>query len=339
MRVDLAGSQGRLLLAGSLLCVLLLLCISWRPDAALSAWLAAAVFWSGVPVGALGFALMMHLVGGTWKTDLEAAAETHAALMPLAAWTFLPVIFGIGLIYPWAGAPEAGFKAVYLTIWFFILRTAVFFAAMITVAALLRRRQGQTALACAGLVLLVVLDSLAAVDWLMSREPSFHASGFGLYVLSIQMTTGFCVLVAPWNSRGVARSVAAVRGGLLLTLLLMDVYFAFMQYIIIWSGNLPHEAAWYLRRMAAPWPVVAWIAAGCTLVPLFLLLFTPIRRDAACVGWIAVAVLLGKALEIAWLALPAPPLGLPFTAVGIVGIGLLFRSRLAPAVKVEEALP
>jgi hypothetical protein len=322
----------RLGIAGGVLCALAVAAMAVDPVPALRAWLAAAVFCSGVPIGALPLLLMMRLIPGAWAEALMPTAEAQILLLPTAALALLPVLLGLGPIYRWAGAaPASAFQAAYLIPWFFALRTVLWFGCLTAVAAvLLRRRAWSTPVACAGLAVYAVFGTAIAVDWVMSLDPSFHSSGFGLYLLSIQAAVALAAMILACPVARASRH-APILGALLLTTVLLWAYLAFMQYVIIWSGNLPEGVRWYEGRAGAGWTIVLWGIALLHLGPLLLLLLPPVRGSVRALRPLAATVLAGKAAECAWLVLPADggtaalPAGLAFVAA-TAGIGAVIAA-------------
>lgn len=320
-------------IAGAAICLVVLVFALFNAETVLRGWLAAAFLCTGVPVGAVGLLMMMRLIEGAWTDELIGATEAATILLPLAALALLPVAVGIPSLYVWAeAAPESAFQRGYLTIWFFGLRSLVWFTFLIlTALALLTGRLPARRIACVGLIIYALLGSMVAVDWLMSLDPKFHSSGFGLYVLSIQMTTALAAVIpaAVLSEPAVERS--GVLGALLLCALLLWAYFAFMQYFILWSGDAPQAAAWYGRRGTGVWGALAYLATALHFVPLFLLFFAPIRRSAPALIALSASVLLGKALEAAWLVLPtwegtSATVGLAVAAASTLGLSLLFAA-------------
>jgi hypothetical protein len=316
------------------------LALSVMQPQAVSGWLAAFVFWSGVPIGALCLVMMIRLIPGAWDEELAPAAESALALLPLAAAAILPILVALPVLYPWTGmAGMTGFRGVYLTQWFFITRSLTFFAvAGVLAVLLLTRRQWSTAIASVGLIAFVLLDTTVAVDWLMSRDPQFHSSGFGLYVLSIQVTIALATLVPLRVLLGYQEAQSGLLGALLLTTLLLWAYFAFMQYLISWSGNFPYNALWYQERGGGPWSLVEYAIGALGLVPAFLLLFPPVRQGPAWLVGLSVAVLFGKALEASWLALPVlsatPATTFAVTVLALCGLGAFGATVLSWALEV-----
>lgn len=316
---------------GAALCAVALVIVLRQPPA-LVGWLAAATFWAGLPLGALCLALAMRLIPGPWREELGAPLDTMALLSPLSLIAFLPVLAGPGSIYGWMDR-----DAVYMSRWFFSGRSATFLVSAGLLAAFLLRRQCRaSAVAVAGMIAFVLADTAIAVDWLMSLDRSFHSSGFGLYALSIQTTSALAagMLLRLRNRAAPPRS--DLHGALLLTLLLLWIYFAFMQYFIVWSGDQPHGVAWYLRRAQGAWLAMAWVAGTLGILSCILLLFPPIRSSRPWLVMLASLALAGRALETAWLAVPSAPATAASTAavvagLAFTGLGALFLAALGAA--------
>jgi hypothetical protein len=321
--------NGRTGLLGVVGCIAALMLALVSPGAALAGWLMGFVFWSAIPIGALALLMMMRLVPGGWRDELSSPAQTALLLLPLAAVAALPVLAGIHALYGWADdPPKGGFRSFYLVPWFFALRTAMMFAGTIILAVLLVLRPAWSVpLSAAGLVAFVLLDTTIVVDWLMSLDVGFHSSGFGLYVMSIQMTIAIAALIFARLAASDAGAHTRILGGLLLTTLLIWAYFAFMQYFIIWSGDLPQGVRWYQRRADGPWSAVEYAIGALQLTPAFLLFFPPVREHRRWLLALTLAVLAGKVLEMAWLVLPTVAVGgataLASAVLCLLGLGLL----------------
>jgi hypothetical protein len=345
----LASAPRVALAVGAIGCLIVLIAMIVAAEIALRAWLAAAFFWTSLPIGALGLLMMIRLIPGAWASELTIPVEAASMLVPLAALALLPVLLGMGTLYAWVGAEQrTAFRGVYLTQWFFALRTVIWFAILCALTFLLiARRRWSTPVSSVGLIVYTLASTLIATDWLMSLDPEFHSSGFGLYVLSIQMTIAlaFCVIVSLATSESTVRR-PQVLGGLLLTALLLWTYLSFMQFVIIWSGDLPEGVSWYLRRSAGGWAVVLWVIAVLHGIPLFLLMLSPVLRNSRILIGLAATVLVGKALESAWLVLPARKLdsgwsGAALAVIAMLGMGALFAAaaRFAFAWRVEARAP
>ena len=297
--------------------------------AALGGWLAAFAFWGGVPIGALGLLLMIRIIPGPWEDELALPAETALLLLPLAALAILPVLAGMNVLYPWtAGVADQGIRQFYLSSWFFVLRTVLFFAVTFILAGLLLVLPNHSRLiGVVGSLVFPLLFTFVAVDWLMSLEPDFHSSVWGLYILNYQMTVALGFLILVRMLAGPASARTGILGGLLLVACLFWAYFIYIQYLIDWSGNLPAKTAWFLKRSEGGWAVTVQAMAAATLIPALFLLFAPVRSSRTGLLVLAVLVLFAKALEAIWLVVPATSttwVGAVAAVLALVGLGLLF---------------
>jgi len=292
--LGIAGASGAL--AGLLL-------VAVDPRSALTGWLAAASLIAGIPAGALILLLMMRLIAGKWEEDLRGPARLFGALWPLAALAFVPVLLGMAAIYPWYGAPpHSAFAGAWLNPAFFAARTIGWFALGWFAARRATDDLGE-GVAAGLLIALVLATNFVGSDWLMTLDPKFASSGFGLQVISFDVTAALAAMILLRLAGGEPRN-PGVLGGLLLTVLLLWAYFQFMPFLIVWSGNLPDNVGWYAVRESTG--AVAAMAAAALLggVPLFALLAPEVRNSSRSLGLCAISVLAGKAVEFAWLALP-----------------------------------
>ena len=322
---------------GAIAAVTALLLVLVDPRAALTGWLAAASTIAGLPTGALMLLLMMALIAGRWREDLRGPARLLGSLWPLAALAFLPVLIGMAAIYPWFGAPaHSAFAGLWLNPLFFVARTAAWFALGWFVAG---RARGEVSegFAAGTLIALVLGDNFVGSDWLMTLDPKFASSGFGLQVISFDMTSALAVMILLRLAAGRPRHTG-VLGGLLLTLLLLWAYFQFMPFLIIWSGNLPESVGWYVLRESTGAVVAIVAAALLGGVPLFALFAPQVRESPRWLARCAAAVLAGKAIEFAWLALPGlGMLAWLAWALALVGSGCLAVSVLLRVARRMEA--
>jgi hypothetical protein len=115
-----------------------------------------------------------------------------------------------------------------------------------------------------GLLAYGLTITFASFDWLMSLEPHWFSTIYGVLILGGQglSALAFLIIVLVWLSRRppLDRIVAASHfhdlGNLMLAFVMLWAYFSFSQYLIIWSGNLPAEIGWYLHRLQTGWRAV-----------------------------------------------------------------------------------
>jgi Ni/Fe-hydrogenase subunit HybB-like protein len=157
--------------------------------------------------------------------------------------------------------------------------------------------------ASAGLVVYALTVSLAGVDWLESLTPEFHSSIFGLLFLTFVILAGFAFAL---TIALLPSSAPTFRyGAILLSALLLWAYNHAMQYIIIWSGNIPEEVVWYLRRESDGWGVVLWALVTLQFIlPFFAMLSDRARNDRRSLLTIAAMTLALRFMESFLLTLP-----------------------------------
>lgn len=307
---------------------------AWR------AWLAAAFLAVSPPVGALGLIMQMRLIPGAWARETSPILEAETRLAPLGAAAFAPVLIALPSLYPWVDAPQATpFRAAWLSPPAFVAVTVAWLAIVIGLAAALARRPDAPRwISCVGLVLFMIVGSFAATDWLQSLDPDFNSSGFGLYVLCLQILLALALAIVLGLSDPAGAPRQGILGGLLLTVLILWGYFSFMPFFIIWSADVPAGAVWYLRRGQGVWGDTAWLVAGARFAPAFLLLFRTVRNTRRWLLWTAAAVVAGTVPEVAWLVLPSPPGGAAADGLtgalfllAVVGVALLYAALLRPA--------
>jgi hypothetical protein len=316
-------------------CVGLAVCVGaglLRPAHFIAPYLVGYLDWLGITLGCLGFAMLHHLVGGSWglviRRPLEAGAVT---VIPLAV-LFLPIAIGVRVFYPWArvgsGTVEAAMgQSAYLNVPFFLSRALVYFVIWGVTAFVLfggSRRQDLTTgfgpsrrlarLSGPGTVILFLTGTFSAVDWVMSLEPRWVSTIYGAMLITgdAMATLALMIAVSCVLARSKPMSEIATPerlndlGNLLLAFVMLWAYMSFCQFLIIWSGNLSEEIPWYLRRMRGGWE---WVALGLItcqfFLPFFILLFRENKRDPRLLVWISLGILLMRWVDLTWLVIPA----------------------------------
>lgn len=288
------------------------------PRDALAAWLVCWLAWGSIPIGALALLMLVALIPGSWRQLYGRPLVLGATLMPLVAIAMIPLLIGVELIYPWtaAGATSgyAAFKAAWLSTGFFVVRTIAYLVilSLIGWALLAARPSLRAPIAAASVILYALIGSLIGIDFGESTEPHFHSSIYGLLALTNQWLAGisFAILLGLWGDHGKAPRAAA---GVLVTAILMWGYMHAMQYIVIWAGDIPAEARWYIERGRNGWGAIAWILYGLQGVVCFAALLSPrVRNSTKAMMALAALTLVMRLVENAWLVLPGlPPIGWP----------------------------
>jgi hypothetical protein len=303
--------------------------------ATLAAYLVGWIALGSIPLGALGILTMTYLVRRAWTPALHGILTYTTAAIPVVGLLFVPVLAGMVHLYPAAAdrASLSPFKAFYLAPWVFALRTIVYFAIWSWLALWLRNASNDsermTRAASAGLIICTLSVSLAGVDWVESLEPDFHSSVYGLLFLSFSLLNGLAFAVG--SALLLRRRIGSLKGysALLLSFILFWAYLHAMQYIVIWSGNIPAEVTWYLKRSSDGWQF-AWIVVslGQLVFPFLALLNERVRSDRRWLLALCGLTLVMRCCEAAVLILPAVPhIALSITAAmllaALVFIGMV----------------
>jgi hypothetical protein len=299
------------------------------------AWLIGFLFCFGLAVGSLALLMLQHLSGGQWGLVSRRVFEAGSGTMWLVALFFLPVLLGMPVIFEWSQADAetsriVAMKAPYLNVRFFLIRAVVYFAFWLLCTWLLNswsaaQDRGTVAttpadsvrfrkVSAPGLLLLVLTVTFASVDWIMSLEPEWFSTIFGLLTVTGQglsaLSLAILVLALVAGSRAMAGTLVPRHfhdlGKLLLAFVMLWAYLSFSQFLIIWSGNLPEEIPWYLKRMQGTWGAVALLLVlGHFALPFLLLLSRDLKRHSGLLSKVALAVLVMRLLDLIWLVAPA----------------------------------
>lgn len=310
-----------------------------------AAYLVAWVAWGAIPIGALIVFMTSYLVRRRWTEALHPVFVAASGLLPVVALAFIPVLLFMKDIYPAIadGASLPPFRARWFIPWFFVLRTVLYFAVWIGLAEWLRRSwrndDAMVRAASAGAIIGILLISFAGIDWMESLEPDFHSSIYGLLYVSFTLVNGTAFVIgAGLLSTG---RIGPSRGysGLLLAVLLLWCYLHAMQYIVIWSGNIPKEVVWYLARSENGWQfALAALSLGQFVFPFCAMLSSRVRSDPRWLLTLCILTLAMRLVESAILALPAIH-GLSFVSTAVMlpaaafflalVLGLTFEATLA----------
>jgi hypothetical protein len=319
----------------------------------------------GLGLGGGLFLTTQYLSGAGWATALRRIPEAMVALLPLGAIGILIVLFFRPGLYPWTDPSPAlqhlmvGFKGTWLDRPFFLGR-AVFYLVVWTLLAralvvnsrrqdadgdlLHSVRNGRVAAVFA--VVVVVSFCAASFDWIMSLEPEWFSTIFGIYNLAglFVATLSMITLYAVWlRRRGEFRDVLSGEhlhdlGKLLMGFSTFWAYMWFSQYMLIWYSNMPEETGYYVLRRSGTWNslfllnlIVNWA------LPFFTLLPVQSKRSTGVMAKVAVLLLAGHWLDLYLMVMP-PVLGFDGPRVGIWEIGMLLGTIGAVALLVTRQL-
>lgn len=334
-------------------------------------YLVAYMFWGGIAFGSFGMVALNHIAGGRWGIVIRRACEAGIRTLPLVAVLFLPILLGMEHLYEWADPavvahhPLPPFKQWYLSPAFFTYRAIFYFAIWILFGRLMLRyslEQDATGSPSTGralqllgrgaIVLYFLTMTFASVDWMMSIEPHWSSTMYGPLVIAGQVLSAFAfgivVLTLVADRDPVARVANADRfhdlGNMLLAFVMIYAYFAFSQFLIIWSGNIAEETPWYLKRITGGWGVLAVaLPLFHFFLPFFLLLSRKLKRHPRRLVYVAVLMLVMRLVDIYWMIAPAFSPGKLvlhwMDVAAVVGVGGVWLAAFLWQLQARPVLP
>lgn len=306
--------------------------VGHNPGQMFRSFMIGYIFWIGVSVGSLGLLCLQYVTGGFWGIAGRRIFEASSrGLLPMAI-LFPVIVVGMKYIYLWAVPGIIGVddiirkKSAYLNREGFILRAVAYFAIWGLIAYLFSKwsrkqdEQGDHGLALwmsrfggPALIFLILAVSFAAIDWVLSLDPHWSSTIFGLiFVANWGLTAlAFTIAIMAWLvGRAPMKDFYGAPhfhdlGKLMLALTMLWAYFSFSQFILVWSANLPEETGWYITRMSNGWGFVG--AAVLILhfaIPFLILLNRNIKKKPHILVLVAVWLLVMRVVDLFWLIAP-----------------------------------
>lgn len=292
---------------------------------------------------------LQYLTGAGWSIALRRISEALVGLL-------IPGLIGIAAVlilrpslYPWTTVVEGehgytGFKGVWLNHTNWLIRAAIYAGIWLFFAFALRwhsRRQDvdgklshtrwNVALSAMFVISFALSYWLASVDWLMSLEPLWFSTMYGVYNFAGLFTGGLActIIIAVWlRNRGTLRGIINDDhlhdlAKLLMAFTTFWAYIWFSQYMLIWYANIPEETEHFIRRTHDLWIPLFYLNVGLNwIIPFLALLPRTGKRDGGFLVKIAVIVLIGRVLDMYLLIIPTVSESTPFAGIAPLGIVL-----------------
>jgi hypothetical protein len=333
----MAGAQRAGLIIGGvgLVIAVAALLLGTAPAQFFRAYLVGFMFCLAIALGSLAITMIHHLTSGGWgmvaRRPLEAASRT----LPLMALLFVPIaIFGLEPLYLWArpdavaADPILQMKRAYLNVPFFLARAALYFIIWLGLSITLNRWSAEQdavglrpigaerrfrLVSAGGLLLYALTITFASIDWVMSLDPYWFSTIFGILFMGGQGLAALAfVIIVLTSVRDLPPLAGVIKplhfhdlGKLMFAFVMLWAYFSFSQFLIIWSGNLPEEIPWFIERMRGVWGFVAILLIVVQFAaPFLLLLSRDLKRNARSLAAVAMVVLGMRYFDLLWLIKP-----------------------------------
>lgn len=335
-------------------------------------WLVSFSWLASLATGALIFVAAGHVTRARWFVALRRIAEIPMSLTPLLLPLAIPVCIGIGHLYGWSGPLEhlsegerasIEHKSAWLNPAFFVVRTSIYlvcwsvFAWRLGSLSLRQDREPglerlpMQRLSALSLPILAFTLTFASFDWLMSLQPTWLSTVFGIYFFAggfLAALAAIGLLVWSVHRQGllpeaIHSSHLISLGKLLFTGVVFWAYIAFVQVLLVWIANTPHEVPFFLVRSGPGWGPTSFVLGLVHFViPFLLLLSRDLKRSFSSTAFFSIWLLLAHWLDMYWLVMPVhSPEGPSFhwldpatmlVVVGASGLFALWRLGGAPLV-------
>ncbi len=322
----------------------------------------------GLGLAGAVFVAIQYISGAGWSVGLRRVPEAMTAVLPVAATGIIGLLLVRPALYPWvhSGKSMPVFRHFWLSLPFFRGRALAYLALWVLFAfAIVRASRRQDAdgdlkytqrnvrLSAVFLIVFAVTFWLASYDWVMSLEPDWYSTIFGVYNFAGLFVGGLATitLLLIWLQRGPLENVVSRRhlhdlGKLLFAFSTFWMYLWFSQYMLIWYANVPDETAYYVRRMHGLWQplfildmVLNWV------VPFLVLMPRGTKLRPAVMRHVCVVLLVGRWLDLYLMIFPgAEPgptigiweIGMMLGGVGVFGLAIFAALRKAALVPVKD---
>lgn len=290
------------------------------------------LFLASIGVGSLFLIGIEYLSGAVWSVPFRRIPEFLSNILIFLPIIVLPLLFNMNNIFHWLH-PEIlkadellKSKAPYLNVQFFIVRVIIFLLIWIIFYLILFKnstKQDDTKdptltkknikFSAAFMPFFAITITFTAIDWLMSLEPHWYSTIFGVYyfagtVLAAISSSTIAIVLLNENGyliQGLKEDHYYSLGALLFAFVNFWAYIAFSQYLLIWYANLPEETIWFLNRWEGNWK---FISIGLIfvhfVVPYFGLLSQPSKMNPKRLLFMSSWILFAHYYDLYWLSIP-----------------------------------
>ena len=296
------------------------------------------VFCLSITLGALFFVIVQHLTNSKWSIVVRRVSEALAWSFPLLAVLGIPLIFGMYDLYHWTHSelfdPNSSYydsiiagKKGYLNTPFFLIRILFYFVVWTFIANRLYSlsikqdvapdpslKGKRYRISAIGLALYAVTTAFAGFDLLMSLDPHWFSTIFGVYFFAGCFLSALALMIISHamlqKGGGMLKGVVTAEhyqdlGKFLFGMTVFWAYIAFSQYMLIWYGGIPEETVWYRHRLEHGWEYhSAVLLVAHFIIPFIILLPRGNKRFLPLLSFMSVWMLIMHWFDLHWIAMP-----------------------------------
>ena len=354
--------NGALLLGVGVIILILTFALDFRR--AMFDYLWIYMFLVSLAIGSLALATLEYVVGASWSTPFRRVIEITASLTPFLIILAIPLFFGMKELYSWTNSAIVNAdhvlkgKEPYLNFQFFTIRTAAclviwfLFYYFITKNSEKQDETGDPKLTKRNIrisvpfmPLFVITITIAAIDWMMSLEPHWYSTIYGLYYFSGTVLAALAVNTyiliklkeGDYLIKGISNDSFYSMGTLMFAFIIFWAYIGFSQYLLIWYADIPEETYWMLQRWNGTWKYVSLALIFIHFViPFLILVSRGSKTNLSLLKVMSIWILFAHALNLYWLIMPTffkgnagfgwCELSFPLIITGLVMIVLKMRA-------------
>ena len=298
-------------------------------------YLTSYFFWLSILLGGIFFTLVHHGFSATWSTVIRRVMENIIILMPVFTLLFFPIVVGMDKLFIWMPSHELfnatdhllQVKEPFLNEQSFLIRFVLYFSLwnLISISlykmsvkhdstgdhSLLRKMNlfSMSPLA----VLFFVSLTFVGFDLLMSLDPHWYSTMFGVYIFAGSFLVFLAVLtftLIRLQDQGYLNCIVSKEhyhdlGKYLFAFTVFYCYIAGAQFYFIWYSNIPEETIWYLHRWVGTWKIASVLLIfGKFVVPFFTLVFRASKRNTKLLKVMTLWIIAIHYLDIHWIVMP-----------------------------------
>jgi hypothetical protein len=315
-------------------------------DHVLRAWVLGLMLTFGFAAGGLALLMVQYCTGGKWGLLLRRPLEAMSRTLPLVFVYWVVVALNLKRLYLWAQISDAAealksgliteaqahaieFKRPMLNpgafVWVSVFCFAIWGLYTWRLNSLALKRDADLPentpywikkfenISGLGIVIYALTMTAAVIYWVMSMDPTWYSSVYGLLFLVGQgytvLALGIIVALALSKAEPFKTILRQTEqhdlGKLTFAFVMLNIYLAFAQFLIIWSGNSPEEIPWYLARIRGNWGVIITLDfVFHWLIPFTLLLSRDLKRNKQRLTRVCQWMIFAKAFDLFWLIEP-----------------------------------
>ena len=331
-------------------------------------------FLTSIGLGSLFFVALEHIVGAVWSTPFRRVFEILSSVLLILPLVALPVYFHAHDIFHWTHVDVVATdeilqkKSPYLNMTFFTIRIIIYFVVWILFYWILSRNSKKqditkdqkitklnAKIAALFMPVFAFTITFSSIDWLMSLEPHWFSTIFGVYFFSGTVVASLAAgtFIVIWLNEkgllvdGIKKDHYYSLGALLFAFINFWAYIAFSQFLLIWYANLPEETYWFLQRWEGSWLYFSvFFIIVHFAIPYFALLSQPSKMNPKRLKLMSAWILLAHIFDLFWIVIPTfSPEGLIFgwieigfilLAIGIILVTFNIKAKNANLVPIGD---